>query len=106
PRHDASARSSDVAEAQESGGRVAGVKGKIGVLISGRGSNMEALAVACREGRIPATIVLVISNEPAAAGLERARRLGLETAVVDHRASRSREEHDRRVAERLDEHRC
>ena len=80
--------------------------GRIGVLISGRGSNMEALAVACKQGQIPARIALVISNEPGAAGLARAKRHGIETAVVDHRESPSREEHDRRMADLLDAGGC
>lgn len=77
-------------------------RGKIGVLISGRGSNMEALAIACKENQIPARIALVVSNEPRAAGLARAHRHGLETVVIDHRETREREAHDRRVAEALD----
>ena len=81
-------------------------KGKIGVLISGRGSNMEALAVACKQGQIPARIAIVVSNVPSAAGLQRAARLHLETAVVDHHESRTREEHDRKVAAVLDARGC
>ena len=77
-------------------------RGRIGVLISGRGSNMEALAIACKEGQIDARIVLVISNEPAAAGLARAHRHAIETLVFDHRAGGGRESHDRRMAEALD----
>jgi phosphoribosylglycinamide formyltransferase 1 len=71
---------------------------RIGILISGRGSNMLALADAVRDGRAgDAEIALVISNVAAAAGLERARARGIETAVLDHRG-RTREEHDRAVA--------
>jgi phosphoribosylglycinamide formyltransferase-1 len=81
-------------------------RGKIGVLLSGRGSNMEALAIACKEGQIPARIALVVSNEPAAAGLARAQRHAIETLVLDHREVRSREAHDRRVAEALDDAGC
>jgi phosphoribosylglycinamide formyltransferase 1 len=84
-------------------------RGKIGVLISGRGSNMEALAIACKENQIPARVVLVVSNEPAAAGLARAHRHGIDTAVIDHRESKGRdgrEAHDRRVAEALDAAGC
>ena len=77
-------------------------RGKIGVLISGRGSNMEALAIACKEGQIGARIALVVSNEPGAAGLARAHRHGIETVVLDHREARGREAHDRRIAEALD----
>ncbi len=56
------------------------------MLISGGGSNMVAIARACREGRIPARITLVLSDVPEAAGLERARELGLPAVVVDRRA--------------------
>jgi len=80
--------------------------GRIGVLISGRGSNMEAIAVACKQGQVPAKIAAVVSNEPGAAGLARARRLGLETDVIPHRASATREEHDRKVAAVLDAKGC
>jgi phosphoribosylglycinamide formyltransferase-1 len=59
---------------------------KVGVLISGRGSNMQALIEACRMPKFPAEIALVISNEPAAAGLARAKEAGIATRVINHRA--------------------
>ena len=69
---------------------------RIGIIISGRGSNMVALADAVREGSIPnAEVALVISNVADAAGLERARERGIETYVHSHRGS-TREEHDHR----------
>ena len=58
---------------------------KTGVLISGRGSNLQALIDATRATDHPAEIVLVISNVPGAAGLARASEAGIPTAVVDHR---------------------
>lgn len=58
---------------------------RVTVLISGRGSNMVALIDAAKNPNFPAEIVLVVSNEPSAAGLERARASGITTAVVDHR---------------------
>ncbi len=58
---------------------------KTGVLISGRGSNLQALIDATRAADHPAEIVLVISNAPDAAGLARASEAGIPTAVVDHR---------------------
>ncbi len=64
---------------------------KLGVLISGRGSNMLSLARACAERGYPAQIAAVISNEPHASGLVAAADLGLATAVVDHRAFDGRE---------------
>jgi phosphoribosylglycinamide formyltransferase-1 len=74
---------------------------RIGVLISGRGSNMLALADAVRDGRIPdAEIAVVISNVPSAAGLEKARERGIETVALDHRG-KTREDHDRAMAAEL-----
>ncbi len=58
---------------------------KVGVLISGRGSNMQALIDACRVPRFPAEIALVLSNEASAAGLLRAHEAGIATRVIDHR---------------------
>jgi len=58
---------------------------KVGVLISGRGSNMAALVEACADPAFPAEIVTVTSNLPDAAGLERAAAAGIATQVVDHR---------------------
>lgn len=74
---------------------------RLGILLSGRGSNMLALAAAVRDGRIPDTeIALVISNVPDAAGLTRAQELGLPTVTLDHRG-KPREVHDRAMAEHL-----
>ena len=67
---------------------------KVGVLISGRGSNLLALMAACAEADYPAEIVLVISNRPAAAGLEHARAAGLPVATIDHEAFDDRESFD------------
>ena len=58
---------------------------KTGVLISGRGSNLQALIDATRATDHPAEIVLVISNVPGAAGLTRASEAGIPTTIVDHR---------------------
>jgi phosphoribosylglycinamide formyltransferase-1 len=67
---------------------------RIGILISGRGSNMVALAEAVRDGRIPnAEIAVVISDQKGAAGLERAAEFGIETLVIERRG-RTRLEHD------------
>jgi phosphoribosylglycinamide formyltransferase-1 len=77
---------------------------RIGILLSGRGSNMVALAEAVDNGTIPAaTLALVISNRPEAAGLARARERGIATFVRDHQGS-TREEHDRAMAAALDDH--
>lgn len=58
---------------------------RVAILISGRGSNMAALISAATEKEFPAEIVLVLSNNPDAPGLDRAREAGVTTAVVDHR---------------------
>ena len=74
----------------------------VGVLISGRGSNLQALIDAQQQGRLGGRIALVISNVAGAPGLERARRAGLPTAVCDHRG-KPREEHDRAMQALLEE---
>jgi phosphoribosylglycinamide formyltransferase 1 len=77
---------------------------RVGILISGRGSNMLALAAAVREGRVPdAEIALVISDHANTAGLSRAQELGLDTAVIE-RKGRSREDHDRAIVAALQAH--
>jgi phosphoribosylglycinamide formyltransferase-1 len=58
---------------------------RLAILISGGGSNMVAIAQACRTGQIPAQVVIVIADTAAAAGIERARQLGLATRIVDRR---------------------
>jgi phosphoribosylglycinamide formyltransferase-1 len=63
----------------------------VAVLISGRGSNLQALIDAGAEGRLDATIALVISNRADAQGLERAQAAGIERLVIDHRGFASRD---------------
>lgn len=76
----------------------------IGVLISGRGSNLQALIEASRRGELgPGTIGVVFSNVEDAPGLERARRAGIPVAFRDHRG-RSREDFDAEVAAILRAH--
>jgi phosphoribosylglycinamide formyltransferase-1 len=82
-------------------GQVSPDRPGIGVLISGRGSNLQALIDAMAEGRLTATIAVVISNRAEAGGLERARAAGIETRVVDHRAFASRDAFDRALASEL-----
>src|SRR6266568_3650674 len=73
----------------------------LGILLSGRGSNFEAIAKNIASGIITnARIAIVISNRADAAGIETARRLGLETAVIPSKG-KAREEHDREVVEAL-----
>jgi len=61
-------------------------KMKVGVLISGRGSNLKSLLEACAAPGFPAEIVTVLSNRPGAGGLDHARAAGVAAAVVDHKA--------------------
>ena len=75
---------------------------RVGILISGRGSNMAALVQAMRDGAVPALPAIVISNVPAAAGLATAAAWGIDTAVVDHKGVRPREAHERKVIELLE----
>lgn len=74
---------------------------KIGILISGRGSNMVAIADAVADGTIPnSTVAVVISDKKSAAGLEKARERGIESVAIT-RAGRSREEHDAEILKEL-----
>ena len=66
-------------------------KTKLAILISGRGSNMQALIDACAQPDFPAEIALVLSNRPDAGGLDRAKEAGLPTAIVDHAGYETRE---------------
>jgi phosphoribosylglycinamide formyltransferase-1 len=76
----------------------------LGILLSGRGSNFEAIAKHVAAGRIPdARIAVVISNKPDAGGLEIARRLGL-TALVIPSKGKPREDHDHEVVAALKQH--
>ena len=72
----------------------------MGILLSGRGSNFQALQRAVASGDIPAETVLVASNVEGAQGIEAARSLGLDTAVLPH-SGMKRREHDLRVVEAL-----
>jgi phosphoribosylglycinamide formyltransferase-1 len=74
---------------------------RIGVLISGRGSNLQALIDAIAAGTLTAQIAIVISNKADAAGLDRARAAGIETMVLDHRGFASRDDYDAAIAREL-----
>jgi phosphoribosylglycinamide formyltransferase 1 len=73
----------------------------IGVLISGRGSNLQALIAAIGRGDLRARIAVVISNKASAAGLTRAAEAGIDTMVLDHRGFPSRDAFDQAVAGEL-----
>lgn len=74
---------------------------RIGVLISGRGSNLQALIDAIADGSLNARIAIVISNKADAPGLDRARAAGIETLVLDHRSFASRDDYDAAIAAQL-----
>ena len=76
---------------------------KIGILISGGGSNMKSIVAACEAGEVPAEVAVVISNRADAPGLAWATEHGLATAVLPHTDFPGREAHDRAVVERLRE---
>jgi len=73
----------------------------LGVLISGRGSNLQALIDAIAAGRLDATIAVVISNRDDAQGLERARAAGIETVCISHRGWPLRDDFDRAIVREL-----
>ena len=74
---------------------------RLGVLLSGRGSNLQAIIDAIAERRLDATIAVVISNQKNAGGLERAQRVGIETLTLSHRGWPSRDDYDRALVSEL-----
>jgi phosphoribosylglycinamide formyltransferase-1 len=74
---------------------------RLGVLISGRGSNLQALIHAIDRGELDAQIAVVVSNRATAGGLELARAAGIETIVLDHKQFATRDEYDGRVGGEL-----
>ncbi|HKX07707.1 MAG TPA: phosphoribosylglycinamide formyltransferase [Stellaceae bacterium] len=76
---------------------------KVAVLISGRGSNLQALIDACADPNFPAEIRLVISNEPGAQGLARAGRAGIPTRIIPHKQFPDRPTFDAAVERALEE---
>ncbi len=78
---------------------------RIVILISGRGSNMEAIVQACRQEGWQAQVAAVVSNRPQAAGLAFARSHGIAAVAVDHKAFPNREAFDAALADAIDVHR-
>ena len=74
---------------------------RLGILISGTGSNMKSIVAACESGDVPAEVGVVISNRADAPGLEWAAQHGLATALLSHRDYPTREAHDSAVVDRL-----
>ena len=77
---------------------------RLGVLISGRGSNLQAILAAIDRQELDAQVAVVISNRPDAPGLAYARDAGVATEVVEHRGFRTRAEYDATLVERLRAH--
>ncbi|HAT51165.1 MAG TPA: phosphoribosylglycinamide formyltransferase [Alphaproteobacteria bacterium] len=74
----------------------------IGVLVSGSGSNLQAIIDGCAEGTIPGQVTIVISNKDGVLALERARKAGIATAVVENSRVGGREAFEKNLAEILD----
>lgn len=72
------------------------------VLISGSGTNLQAILDAVSDGRVQARVLKVISNRPQAGGLERAQRAGVPVEVIDHREYPDRSSFDRRLQQAID----
>jgi phosphoribosylglycinamide formyltransferase 1 len=77
------------------------VNRRLGVLVSGRGSNLQALLDAVHDRRLDASIAVVISNVKDAGGLDRARAAGIDAVHIDHRGWPSRDDFDREIAGQL-----
>lgn len=76
----------------------------LGVLVSGSGSNLQSIIDNIEKGTLPARIAIVVSNNPGAFALERARKHGITAAVIEHAGFADREAYDRRVVETLQAH--
>ena len=74
---------------------------RLGILASGAGSNFQALAEACRQGRIPAEVALLAVNVPGAGAIARAQRLGVPAVTVDHQAFPTRAAFELELVKRL-----
>jgi phosphoribosylglycinamide formyltransferase-1 len=77
---------------------------RLAIVISGRGSNLQAFIDACAAGKLPAQISIVISNNPEAPGLQRAQQAGIPSLCINHRNYPSREAFDRALVEALNAH--
>ncbi len=75
----------------------------LGVLISGRGSNLKAIVDAIEQKRLDASIAIVISNRADAPGLDYARQAGIETLVLSHQSFATREDYDRALVKALND---
>ena len=83
-----------------------GAKLRVGVLVSGGGTNLQALIDACAMPGFPAEIAVVVSNVPTAPALDRAKKAGLATVVVEHQAVAGRDAFDAKLVAELEAHRA
>ncbi len=83
---------------------MSGLPAPIVVLISGRGSNLQAILDETRAGRLPVEVRAVISSNPDAEGLQHAHRAGVPTEIIDHRAFRERAQFDAALMQAIDRH--
>lgn len=83
---------------------MSGARAKLGVLVSGGGSNLQALLDACARSDFPAQVACVASNVPTAFALERARGAGVPAVVVDHKAFASKADFERALLDALRAH--
>lgn len=74
---------------------------RLGVLVSGGGTNLQTIIDKCQEGSLDATIALVLANHPDAGALERARKTGIRTTCINHREYDTREDFDQAMVEAL-----
>lgn len=82
-------------------GKESTTSASLGVLISGRGSNLQSLIDSQVSGELPARIAVVVSNQPGAPGLDRARAAGIEALTISHRDYGDRDAFDAAIAEAL-----
>lgn len=75
---------------------------KLAILVSGSGTNMQNLIIDCHNGRIPAQARLVISDNPAAGAIARAKNYGVQAAVIDRRAYKTKAEFEAEIIKRVD----
>lgn len=76
----------------------------VGVLVSGSGSNLQSIIDNIEKGSLPAAIRIIVSNNPAAFALERAKKHGIPAAVIEHTGFANREDYDRKVVETMKAH--
>jgi len=76
----------------------------LGILVSGRGSNLQAIIDAAEEGKIPAKVAVVISNDPTAYGLERAKMHNIPAIVIDNREYKDKNTYELEIVKVLEQH--